>query len=238
MKTSKYSSQTYIVIPAFNEASAIGDVIDEIRSVGFENIIVVDDGSLDGTYSIAKQKQCIALKHLINRGKGAATQTGIDAAKLLKAEVVVTVDGDGQNNANDIESLITPIYEEGYDAVLGSRLMTKNEGMPFSRVVLNKIANMVIFFFYGIYVSDSQSGFRAYSRKASKLINTTMDRYEFDSEVLHIIKLADLKFTQRPISVRYTDHSRNKYKELNFQGQNITNGVKMFLKMIIRSIMS
>ncbi|HQB60017.1 MAG TPA: glycosyltransferase, partial [Candidatus Moranbacteria bacterium] len=82
-------SRIFVVIPAFNEEGAIQAVINEVCGAGYENIIVVDDGSSDGTYSKAKQAGAVALGHKINRGKGAATKTGIEAAKLLGADIIV-----------------------------------------------------------------------------------------------------------------------------------------------------
>jgi len=236
MANSKYS-KVYIVIPAFNESTVIAKVISDIKNKGFKNIIVVDDGSNDDTYKIAKNYGCIVLKHLINRGKGAATQTGLDAAKILGAKVVVTMDGDGQHDASDIKKLVNPILNNKCEVTLGSRLVSK--GMPISRKVMNVIANLITFLFYGVYVSDSQSGFRAYSSKANLYINTTMDRYEFESEVLAQIRAAKLKYIEIPINIHYTKYSRNKYNTVkDFQAQNILNGFKIVFKLVIRSIFS
>lgn len=231
-------SKLYIIAPVFNEAKAVGYVIKDIMKNGFKNLIVVDDGSLDDTYSIAKKMGCIVLKHMINRGKGAATQTGLDAAKLLEADIVVTMDGDGQHLASDIKRLVRPIKEGRCDVTLGSRLL-KKEGMPISRRIINLLGNIVTYLFYGIYVSDSQSGFRAYSKKANEVINTKMDRYEFESEILQQIKNVGLKFIEVPINVKYTKYSKTKYNNIpDFPRQRLTNGIKMLYKMVIRSILS
>lgn len=232
------NKKIYIVIPAFNEGKVIGDVIDSIKSEGFTNIIVVDDGSFDSTSKIAKEKNCITLKHLINRGKGAATQTGIDAAKILNADIIVTIDGDGQHYPEDIKNLIDPIINGKCEVALGSRLLEKNNKMPFSRKIMNDIANSITFFFYGIYVSDSQSGFRAYGKSSFKYLKTQMDRYEFESEIIHIIKLSHLKFNEIPIRVNYSEYSKTKYNGLGVDKQGVTSGIKMLFKMIIRSIMT
>jgi UDP-N-acetylglucosamine---dolichyl-phosphate N-acetylglucosaminyltransferase len=227
----------YIVIPAFNEERVLASVIEEIRHEGYHNIIVVDDGSFDHTFTIAQEQNCIALQHMINRGKGAATQTGLDAAKLLDADITVTVDADGQHNPKDIQKLIEPIQNQQCDVALGSRLINTNESMPWGRKVINIIGNIITYLFYGIYVSDSQSGLRAYNKKAIQLINTTMDRYEFESEVLQQIHTFKLTFQEVPIKVRYTKYSLTRYNELtNFKPNNLMNGFRMLFKMIIRSI--
>jgi glycosyltransferase involved in cell wall biosynthesis len=132
----------FIVLPAYCEGEIIKNVISSIKAEGYNNIIVVDDGSTDNTYTESLSSGAITIKHTINRGKGAATQTGLDAAKLLGADITVTMDSDGQHNPKDIEKLIKPIIENKADVVLGSRMLGE-KGMPFSRVLMNKIGNAV-----------------------------------------------------------------------------------------------
>lgn len=217
----------WIVIPAYNEEKVIQDVIREIQAAGYKNIIVVDDGSADRTYAKAKEiPGVIALKHPINRGKGAATKTGIEAAQMLEAGIIVTMDGDGQHNPEDIARLIEPIKSNHCDVVLGTRLIDP-KGMPRHKILANWVGNAVTWYFYGLWVSDSQSGFRAYSRHASELINTKTDRYEYDSEVIREIYTYKLKYKEVPIEVRYTDYSMGKIHKQSF-----VNGLKTLYKII------
>jgi len=216
----------WIVIPAYNEAKIIQTVIQEIKAAGYHNIIVVDDGSQDNTYEQARSTGVITLRHQLNRGKGAATKTGIEAVKKLGAHIIVTMDGDGQHNPEDIARLIQPINEHHCDVVLGTRLKNPR-GMPWYKILANKIGNLVTWYFYGLYVSDSQSGFRAYSRPAVNLINTKTDRYEYDSEVIREIYIYKLKYTEVPIEVRYTEYSMGK-----IQKQGLVNGLKTLYKII------
>lgn len=217
----------YIVIPALNEEKVIQEVIMEIKKAGYENIIVVDDGSKDNTYSKAQEiLGNLVFRHKINRGKGAATKTGIEAAKVLGADIIVTFDGDGQHDPTDIPKLTKPIEFDNFDVVLGTRLISP-EGMPAHKILANKIGNFFTWYFYGLWVTDSQSGFRAYSRHACELINTQSDRYEYDSEVIREIKKYNLKFKEIPIAVRYTAYSMGK-----IQKQSFLNGLKTLYKMI------
>ncbi len=217
----------HIIIPAFNEGKVIREVLNEIKKAGYENIVVVDDGSKDNTYLEAKKIEgVIALRHKINRGKGAATKTGIEAAKLLGADIIVTIDGDGQHNPEDIKKLIEPILSEKKDVVLGTRLKNP-EGMPFYKRIQNHIANVITWYLFGLWVTDSQSGFRAYSRKAANLINTRYDRYEYDSEVIREIYIYKLRFQEVPIRVRYTEYSQSKLEKQDF-----FNGFKTLYKML------
>ncbi len=222
------NKKIYIIIPVYNEAPVIEETITEIKNAGYNNIIVVDDGSSDDSYYKILKMDVMALRLAINRGKGAAIKTGVEAAKILGADIVVTIDGDGQHNPEDIDSMLN-LINQGYDVVLGSRLKNP-KGMPWYKIIANHLGNFFTLLIYGLWVTDSQSGFRAYSKKAIKLINTQTDRYEYDSEVIREIKRHDLKYIEVPIEVRYTDYSMNK---VNKQG--IKNGIKTLIKMLISS---
>lgn len=217
----------WIVLPAYNEAKIIREVIKEIQDAGYQQIILVDDGSSDNTFEVARAcPGVIALRHKINRGKGAATKTGIEASKKLGCEIVVTLDSDGQHNPNDIQSLIQPILDGKCDVSLGTRLKNP-QGMPWYKILANHVGNAVTWYIYGLWVSDSQSGFRAYSRQAIELINTKTDRYEYDSEVIREIYLHKLRYAEVPIEVRYTEYSMGK-----IQKQGFVNGLKTLYKII------
>lgn len=221
----------FIVIPVYNEELVIAEVLSEIKNSGFHNIIVVDDGSTDKTLEKAKEIEGVkVLRHKINRGKGAATKTGIEAAKLLGAGVVVTMDGDGQHDPEDIQKLIQPILQKKCEVVLGTRLKNP-EGMPYYKRLHNHIANAVVWYFFGLWVTDSQSGFRAYSQKATKLINTKADRYDYDSEVIREIHNYKLTYEEIPIKVKYTEYSMGK-----IQKQGFLNGLKTIYKMFWKII--
>ena len=223
---------TYIILPAYNEGKVIKKTIEDIKKEGFKNIIVVDDGCKDNTVKEAESAGAIVVSHPINRGKGAATQTGIDAAKLLNADIIVTMDSDGQHNSKDIKKLVEPIEKGEADVVIGSRFLEENKEIPKARVMMNKIGNIVTYIFFGAMATDSQSGFRSYSNKAANSIYSYMDRYEFESEMLGHIKKAKLKVTEVPIKVIYTEHSLNKYKGDKVTGQSFTNGIRMVMRLI------
>lgn len=224
------SSKIFIVIPAFNEESVIQSVIEEIRRAGYENIVVVDDGSSDKTREKSKSAGAIALRHKINRGKGAATKTAIEAAKLLGADIIVTMDGDEQHDPQDIKNLIEPILKNHCDVVLGTRLKN-TKGMPLHKIIANHVGNFFTWILFGLWVTDSQSGFRAYSKHAAEVINTKGDRYEYESEVIREIYKYKLKFVEVPIAVRYTEYSMGKIHKQGF-----INGTKTLYKMIWKII--
>ncbi len=217
----------FVIIPVYNESEVIQSVIDEVFYSGSYNIVVVDDGSSDSTHFVAKNNTGLTtLRHKINRGKGAAIKTGIAAANFLDADIVVTMDGDGQHDPADIKALIKPIIEDGYEVVLGCRRKKKGE-MPFIKIIANKIGNIVTWALYGIHVSDSQSGFRAYSQHAARIIDTKGDKYEYDSKVIREINNNRLTFIEVPIKVRYTEYSMGKK-----QKQGFINGIKTLVRMV------
>lgn len=215
-----------IVIPVYNEATVIGDVLAEIRDTGRYTVIVVDDGSGDDSFVQASVHRALTLRHRINRGKGAAMKTGIMAANLLEPDVVVTMDGDGQHDPADIAPLIRPIIEEGHDVVLGSRTLNRDE-MPKIKVLANYFGNFFTWLLYGIWVSDSQSGFRAYSKYAALIIDTKADKYEYDSKVIREIKTNRLSYAEVPVQTRYTEYSQGKK-----QKQGLVNGLITLFRMI------
>jgi glycosyltransferase involved in cell wall biosynthesis len=220
------TAQIAIVIPIFNEAGVVGQVLEEVRHFGNFRLIVVDDGSTDDSYVQASAHGALTLRHRLNRGKGAAVKTGIMAANLLEADIVVTMDGDGQHDPSDIETLVRPILESNADVVLGSRTLNSKEMPPF-KVIANYIGNLFTWLFYGIWVSDSQSGFRAYSKYAALIIDTKADKYEYDSKVIREIKTNRLRFTEVPVHTRYTEYSRGKK-----QKQGLINGLTTLVRMI------
>ncbi len=216
----------YIVIPAFNEARVIGHVIDNVLKAGFSSVIVVDDGSHDNTTDIATNHGALVFRHKINRGKGGATRTGIEAALSLGADFVVTMDGDGQHDPSEINQLIQPLLSNKFEVILGSRhIATKT--MPAHKVLHNKIANGITKLYSGINVHDSQSGFRAYSRRACILLDTKTDSYEYESEVIRLIAKHKLSYAEVPITTLYTDYSTSKTHK-----QDISNGIRTVYKMI------
>ena len=218
-----------VLVPAYNEESVIAQVLDDIRQAGYPQILVVDDGSGDATYENARRVPgAIVLRHFINRGKGAAVKTGIEAARILDADVVVTMDGDGQHDPRDIGRMVD-LVAAGHDVVLGTRVMNR-ETMPAWKILANHAGNFFTWMLHGLWVTDSQSGFRAFSRRAIACIETKTDRYEYDSEVIREIRRHRLKYVEVPVAVRYTQYSQSKAAR-----QTVKGGLKTLLKMFLSS---
>ena len=220
------TTKTFIVIPAYNEEKSIGNVIKELKQNNYKNIVVVDDGSEDKTYEAAKKEGITVLKHILNRGQGAALKTAIDDALSNGADIIVTYDADGQHSVKDIKNMINPIKNKKVDITLGSRFLKKNK-TPFIRKLFLKGGAFVIFLMYGINLSDSHNGFRAMSRKAAEKIEIKSDGMEHASEILEEVKKKRLKYKEIPVTIEYTDYSTKR-------GQSTLNSFKILFKMIFK----
>lgn len=221
-----------IVLPAYNEASVLAEVLGGVpkRIAGIDSIttVVVDDGSRDQTSAIAEQAGALVVRHRMNRGVGVATKTGLAQAKKLRADIVVTMDSDGQHDPADIVRVVKPILENKADVVLGTRLSDVG-GMPRLKVVGNKIMNSVTRLYGGMHSTDSQSGFRAYNRAALQNIHLSSRGYEVCSEILGAVKRAHLRLAEVPIHTIYTAYSKKK-------GQSITNALNIIIRLTVRAI--
>ena len=220
------NNNVLILLPVYNESKVIFSVIRSIQKEGWRKIIAVDDGSNDNTYNEIKKTGIIVLRHSINRGKGAAVKTGLEAAKMLNSRIVVTLDSDGQHNPKDIKKMVAEI-KKGFDVVLGIRDFKKRH-IPRYKAFANYLGNFLTWIFYGLWVSDSQSGFRAYNKKAVKLIETNNDRYEFETEIVREIVRNKLKWTEKIIDVRYSDYDQKKRNKQSF-----VSAVKMIIKLVL-----
>ncbi len=215
------------VIPAYNEASTIGDVLQQTRSF-VDQVIVINDGSKDRTAQVAQLHGAIVVSHAINRGLGAALGTGFEAAKRLGADVVITLDADGQHDPVEIP-LFCKAVAAGADVVIGSRMLTGFHGMPFHRKVAQFFGNAATFVLFGAWVSDSQSGFRAFNRHALHTIEIQTNRMEVSSEIIAEARRRRLTLIEVPIRAIYTNYSLSK-------GQNFIVGLKTLLKLVLRRI--
>ena len=214
------------VIPAYNEESTILEVIKQVLPKVTE-VIVVDDGSKDNTRRLVKKAGVTVVSHAINRGLGAALSTGFVAAEILKADVVVTLDADGQHDPEELNRLVKAI-EAGADVVIGSR-MIDHKGMPWYRVLAQMLGNTATFILFGAWVTDSQSGFRAFKIEALKKMHLHTNRMEISSEIVAEIKRAGLYLVEVPITAIYTDYSLSK-------GQSWLVGLKTLIKLVIRRL--
>lgn len=219
----------FIVIPAFNEERKIGEVLNDLKSAGYNNLVVVDDGSRDKTSQIASEYNVNVIRHTINRGQGAALKTGINFALANGADIIITFDSDGQHCVEEIPSLIEPIKKREVDVALGSRFIKENS-VPFVRKLFLKGGMFAIRILYGVKLTDSHNGFRALSREACQKIDLKCDKMEHASEILEQINQKGLIYKEIPVTIKYTDYSIR-------HGQSTFNAFKILSKMILNKFL-
>lgn len=198
---------TWVVIAAFNEAGAIGAVVSELVRARWP-VVVVDDGSRDDTARAAREAGATVLVHVINRGQGAALQTGIDYALSRRAEAIVTFDADGQHDAADLPALVAAL--DGADVALGSRFLGRIVGVDRGRMALLRTAVSVSNLLSGMKLTDAHCGLRAFRAAAAPALRITQDRMAHASQLLANLRRGKLRVVEVPVTVRYTDYSRRK----------------------------
>jgi glycosyltransferase involved in cell wall biosynthesis len=204
-----------VIIPTHNESQKIYDVVQGVRSRGYD-VVVVDDGSSDNTVQEARRAGAKVLKHYINRGYGAALETGNQYALRRSYDVIVHFDGDGQHDPEEIINLVKPIQEGLTDVVIGSRFlkcdanhthMSRIGRVPLVRKILIKLAILFTWIFSGIRLTDAHNGFRAFSRNALEILNCQQDGMSYSSEVIDQIAEHELRLVEVPNTIVYSEYS-------------------------------
>ena len=191
-----------VCIPAYNEEIKINDVVKKSLPYA-DKVIVCDDGSTDDTAALAKKAGAIVISHEKNQGYGATISTLFDYCRKNNAEIMVTLDGDGQHNPDQIPDLISVIIKHNVDVVIGSRSLKDDKNLPSYRKTGIKIITSTINSATNLKVTDSQSGFRAYSKEAINLIRPTESGMAVSTEILVKISNNGLSMAEVPITVSY-----------------------------------
>jgi glycosyltransferase involved in cell wall biosynthesis len=199
----------YIVVPAYNEAAAVHDVVRDLRSE-YSNVVVVDDGSHDATAEEAQRAGAIVLRHVLNRGQGAALQTGIDYSVQRGAAVVVTFDADGQHRVEDVDRLLEALERDGADIAVGSRFLELRSKVPALRRLLLRIATRFMRITSRVALSDAHNGLRAMRRHAAERIHLSIDGMAHASEIVDQIYRHRLRVTEVPVVIHYSEYSLGK----------------------------
>ena len=173
----------------------------------FPNVVVVDDGSTDGTFDAARRTAKYVLRHVINRGQGAALQTGIEFALRHGARFILTFDADGQHRVEDIPAMLEPIWRGECEITLGSRFLGQTVNIPSTRRTILRLAVLFTKIVNRVKLTDAHNGLRAFSRRAAETIHITMDRMAHASELIDQIRLSGLPFREVPVEIRYTVYS-------------------------------
>ncbi len=220
--------KVFCVIPAYNEEKNIARIIKEVSPL-VDSLVVVDDGSTDQTYGLAKNSGGAVLRHIINRGQGAALRTGTAYCLKHGADIIVHFDADGQFLSQEIAEVVAPIKSGEAQVVFGSRFLSGHGKikMPFlKRYLIMPLARAVNKIFFGINLTDPQSGFRAMSAAAAERVSWRQDRMAHCSEIMFSVKKSGFMAKEVPIQVFY-----HRFGQSFFDGLKILKD--LFLAMLI-----
>jgi glycosyltransferase involved in cell wall biosynthesis len=210
-----------VVVPAFDEERFIGSVVIKILQFSV-TVIVVDDGSTDATAFVAEAAGALVVQHGHNKGKGEALNSGICKARQMDPEAIVVIDGDGQHLIRELPNLVRPILEEGADIVVGSRYLDKRSKVPTHRFLGHWFFNKLTHMASRVRVSDSQSGFRAFSPKAFNTGIFLSANFSVESEMQFLAHEYGLRVTEVPVTVLYNDKPK---RSVLGQGSMVLTGI-------------
>lgn len=226
-------SDVWIIVPAFDEAPVIGDVINDIRSV-FDHVVCVDDGSTDDTAVIARRAGAYVVRHPVNLGQGAAIQTGVEFARSQPgARVFATFDADGQHRVADVVRMVERLASGDLDVVIGTRFARPAltaRTPPLKRLVLRTAVRLSPRM-RRLGLSDAHNGLRVFNRKVAEGLDITMNGMSHASEFIALIDENHWRVGEEPVEVLYTDYSKSK-------GQPLLNGVNIVFDGLLRKRMS
>ncbi|MFC5665497.1 glycosyltransferase family 2 protein [Kitasatospora misakiensis] len=217
----------WLVIPAYNEGPVIADVIEAARKT-FPNIVVVDDGSTDDSVSSIMKTGAHLVQHPVNLGQGAALQTGLNyALKQPGAAYFATFDADGQHQTHDVERMVALLRTGDFDVVLGSRFIEQTGQVPWIKRVVLRTAATVSPTARKLNLTDSHNGLRVINRAAAENVRITMNGMAHASEIVAFLASSELRVTEVPVDILYTEYSRSK-------GQSLINGVNILFDISLR----
>ena len=217
-----------VVIPALNEASVIGDVVGGLRAHGFPVVIVVDDGSTDGTGAVARDAGARVVRHGINLGQGAALRTGILAALRAPRVVwIVTVDADGQHLPEDATAMVERARQGDVDVVLGTRFAGQPVEAGWAKRMLLKAAVLYTRAGTKLPLTDTHNGLRVLGRDFAAGLHIRERGMGHATEILEHVAESRARWIEVPVHIRYTEYSKAK-------GQPMINSVNILFDSIFR----
>ena len=221
----KIRDDVFVVVPAYNEAKVIRGVVENLLD-SFEKVVVVNDGSSDGTAQVLEDMEIAVINHPVNLGQGAALQTGISYVLSEGAEWIITFDSDGQHRVEDALRMLDVLQRRECDVVLGSRFLGDAVSIPRSRMFLLKIA--IWFFNLGLKtpLTDTHNGLRILNRKAAEALNITQNGMAHATEIISQLSNSGMRIRELPVTINYTEYSLSK-------GQSSLNSVNILIDLLV-----
>lgn len=220
------NADTWVVIPLYNEATVIGEVVRGLLPV-FPNVVCVDDGSRDGSGGLAAAAGACVVTHPINLGQGAALQTGFEYALERGARYVVTFDADGQHRVEDAAAMVERARGEGLAIVFGSRFLDDRTDPGIMKRIVLKTAVAVTNLTTRTRLTDAHNGLRVIRDDALHMVKLRQDRMAHGTEIIVQLGKTRLPYAEQPVEVLYTEYSKAK-------GQSLLNSVNILVDLIIR----
>ena len=225
--SSRPNADVCVVIPVFNEARVIADVVQKVRE-NYPVVVCVDDGSTDGSQEAILRSGARLVRHPVNLGQGAALQTGIEMGlRLQHVKYFLTFDADGQHDIDDVESLLDPLRRGSAKIVFGSRFLDSRTHVGRAKRVVLALAIRYTTASSGLSLTDTHNGLRAFTREVAEAIDIQLNGMAHASEIISLVADRKFPYAEAPVHIRYTDYSRSK-------GQPLMNGVNILFDLIFR----
>lgn len=218
---------SWLVVPLYNEATVIGQVIDDAKGT-FANIVCVDDGSSDGSAAIARKHGARVIEHPFNLGQGAALQTGMEfVRRQTNARYIVTFDADGQHSVADAAAMVDRARADDLAIIFGSRFLDDATQVGWSKKLVLKTAAAVTKQRTGLDLTDAHNGLRLLRRDALQQVVLRQDGMAHASEIVSQLACTGLPWAEMPVHIAYTDYSKAK-------GQSLLNSVNILVDLVMR----
>lgn len=220
-------TQTWAVVPMFNEGSVIASVVTELRK-SIPNVVCIDDCSTDDSATQAESAGAVVVRHPINLGQGASLQTGFEFVRSIpEMTEVVTFDADGQHQVADALAMVQKLRDEKLDIVIGSRFLDDRTDMSRLKRAVLRLATAYTRMTTGMALTDAHNGLRVISRDLLMKMQLKQNRMAHASELVDQVRLHEAKWAEHPTHIVYTDYSRGK-------GQSVLNSVNILVEIIFK----
>jgi glycosyltransferase involved in cell wall biosynthesis len=228
--TENANRDVWVVVPCFNEAAVVGDVVARLRQV-FPHVVCVDDGSDDDSATVMRASGARVVRHAINLGQGAALQTGICFALADPCmRYVVSFDADGQHRVQDAADMVTRARAEGLDVLMGSRFLGSSTSIPSHRALLLRAGAFFERLTTGVQLTDSHNGLRVMSRRFVTTLDLRLSGMAHASELLAQVKRQRLPYAEHPVTIDYTPYSQTK-------GQRPINAINIAFDVLVNKLL-
>jgi polyprenyl-phospho-N-acetylgalactosaminyl synthase len=222
------NDDVWIVMPVYNEAAVVADVVTHVRQT-FPNVVCVDDGSADDSAARILGTGAHLVRHPVNLGQGAALETGLRYALARDgAEYFVTFDADGQHQVQDVLRMLDVARSGEADVVLGSRVLGTEESVPWLKRLALRTAVLFSPTARRLRLTDAHNGLRVFTRPVVERLRISMEGMAHASEIISLLARSEWRVTEIPVTILYTDYSRAK-------GQSLINGVNILFDISVRN---